>query len=398
MNKGLLKGSIILLISFNLFNFLNFIFNISMARLLTLAEYGVLTTLISLIIIFAIFSESIQTVLSKYTTKEKVRGKLKNLAKKAFRKAGTISIIILIIYLIIGLFIAQFLNISYSLISLTGIMLFISFFIPVTRGILQGRKQFSSLGINMVWEGLIKLVLSIGLVILGIGVLGALLGMIIGSAGAFLISLFSLRDIFITKEKKIKTPEIYTYTKPVFITTLAIVLFLSFDIILARRFFSPDIVGVYAIGSTIAKIIFIGTHPISKAMFPISSETKKPKDSLKVLKNSIAILVVLIALALVFIFFFADLIIWLFAGRYIPEAASILFYLAIAMSLLSLTNLILLYNLSLGILKSSWLLLVFIVIQVILLSVFNSNLIEFSFALITSAAAFLWGAIFLLKK
>jgi len=396
IQKRLIGGSIILLIGFNIFNALNFIFNLSMTRLLTLAEYGVLTTLINIIIIFVVFSESVQTVISRYTAKIKFKTNLKSLLKKTFYKAGKISFILFLFYMLLGLFLSSFLNIKYSLILLTGVMLISAFFTAATRGILQGRKQFSSLGINMALEGTIKLVVGISLVIIGAGVFGAVFGIIIGAGVAFLFSLISIKDVLNSKEEKVKTPEIYNYTKPVFITVLAVMLFLSFDIILARRFFSPDLVGAYAIASTLAKIIFIGTHPISKAMFPISAETKRKKDSEKILMSSLKILGVLILIPLIIIFFFSDSIIWIYSGKHIVEAASILFYLAIAASLLSLTNLILLYNLSLGKPKFSLALLTFVVIQAILLSLFHDTLLEFSLALVVSSAIFLWGSIILL--
>ena len=50
----LLKGSFILFIMINIFNLLNQVFHLIMARLLGPADYGTLTVLFSLIYIFAI--------------------------------------------------------------------------------------------------------------------------------------------------------------------------------------------------------------------------------------------------------------------------------------------------------------------------------------------------------
>ena len=52
LNKSLLKGSLVLLIAFNLYNLLNFIFHFGMARLLSVADYGILLTLYSMIYLF----------------------------------------------------------------------------------------------------------------------------------------------------------------------------------------------------------------------------------------------------------------------------------------------------------------------------------------------------------
>ncbi|PJC44334.1 hypothetical protein CO038_03930, partial [Candidatus Pacearchaeota archaeon CG_4_9_14_0_2_um_filter_39_13] len=88
INKTLLGGSLILLVTINLFNLFNLIFNVSMARLLPLSDYGVLTTLIYFVVIFAVFSESIQTVIAKYTSREDSKGKVKDIMIKSFKKAG----------------------------------------------------------------------------------------------------------------------------------------------------------------------------------------------------------------------------------------------------------------------------------------------------------------------
>jgi len=386
------------LITFNLFSLLNFIFNISMARMLSLAEYGSLMTLMSVIIIFTIFSDSIQTIISKYSTQEKDLSKIKNIIKKSLKKATKTSFIIFILFLLVAILFSFLFKINYLLIALTGTMIFAYFLVPIIRGVMQGKKKFTSLGLNFVFEGGIKLVFAIFLVYIGWNLYGAMLGVVLGAFGAFALSFIPIKDILNKNEKPSKTPDIYNYSKPVFVTLLAITLFLSLDIIIAKIFFSPNIAGAYAISSTIAKIIFIGVQPISRAMFPFTTESKNNKDSKKAFLNAFFLIAILISIALILIFFFSDLIILLYAGKIIPQSSSILIYLAIAMSLLSFTNLILFYKLSKGNTKIYWVLLIFILVQIILLSIFNANLFQFSIALITASVSFLWGSILLLSK
>lgn len=393
--KQLLGGSLILLITFNLFSLLNLIFNSSMSRMLSLADYGILTTLISFLTIFGVFSESIQTIISRYSTHEKNNGKLKNIIKRSLKKASSLSIILFLFYLLISLFLSKIFNIRYSLVALTGLMLFASFYLPITRGILQGKKKFLALGTNVLIEGAAKLIIAVVLVILGTKVFGAIIGMVSGAAFAFLASMFSLKDIFNSKEMPSKTPGIYAYSKPVFVVALTILLFLNLDIILARLFFEPLTMGAYALASTIAKIIYIGTSPIGKAMFPISVESKTTHSSYKTLVSSIKLVSLLVVIGLFIVFFFGSTIIFVYSGRIIVESLSILFYLAVSMSLLSFANLILLYSLSRGTIKNYLILLAIIPIQIILLSIFNNNIIQFSLALLLTSAIFLWGVLFL---
>src|SRR3989344_5481111 len=76
----LVKGSFILLIMINLYNLLNQLFHLFMARFLGPIDYGILTVLFSIIYIIAIPSEAVQNVIAAYTkqlTLKKEDGKIK---------------------------------------------------------------------------------------------------------------------------------------------------------------------------------------------------------------------------------------------------------------------------------------------------------------------------------
>ena len=397
INKGLLKGSFILLVSFNIYNALNFFFHFAMVRLMTVIEYGILATLFSIIYMLAVFSESIQTILTKYTTMENNKGRIKNLLKRSFRKSFLVSSVLFITYLVISIPLSFLLKISYPLMALNGIMIFLVFFTPITRGIMQGKKRFTPLGINMVAESAIKFVLSIILVFIGLSVYGALLGTILGVAIALGLSFINIGDILKSKEKKAKTKGIYGYTKPAFLIMLVILTFYSIDIIIAKIFFPAEIAGIYAIASILSKTIFFGTQPISRAMFPLSAENNSKNKSQNIFINSLSILIIAIIVALILFYFLPELILKIFSGKLLPEAVSILFYLGIAISLLSLANLILLYKLSLGKIKGYMYLFIFILVEIFLLSYFSKDLVQFSIAFILSSAAFLWGSIVLMN-
>ncbi len=75
-----------MLIVFNLYSFLNFVFQASMAHFLSVADYGVLAALSYLAYFLSIFSESIQTVIAKYASTESNEGALKNMIKRGARK------------------------------------------------------------------------------------------------------------------------------------------------------------------------------------------------------------------------------------------------------------------------------------------------------------------------
>ena len=398
LEKRLIKGSVILLITFGVFNVLNFAFHFFMARQLTVEDYGILATLFSIIYILSIFSESIQTVIVKFTTGENDNGRLKNILKKSLRKSSYFSFFIFAFYLIICIPLAPLLKIEYPLMALNGLIIFFIFLAPVTRGIIQGGKKFRSLGVNMIAESSLKLISSVLFVYLGFRVFGAIGGVIIGCLAGFGLSFLSLKEVMCAKEKQSETGGIYEYTAPVFFMVLFLFAFFGLDVVIAKIFFSEKLAGAYAISSILAKTIFFGTHPISRAMFPLIAEKEKKDRSRNVLFNAFVILTIIVATALVLFYFASGFLVSLFSGGEIKESAEILFSLGVATSLLAYTNLVILYKLSIGKTKRYPLLGLFVLFELILLSCFTQSLLHFSIAFAVASAAFLLGSVILLDK
>ena len=421
--RVLFKGSIILVITFGIFNVLNYFYHFSMIRKLSLADYGLLATLFAIIYIVSIFAESIQTILAKYAASENDGGKLKNLFRRSIKKATSFALLLFVAY-VTSIFIlkygsiflaSKFLslphgaalileklgNLPLGLVIFNGIIILGIFLSSVGRGIMQGKKMFGRLGISMIIEGVIKLVLGVLFVYLGWRVYGALLGPIIGAFVAFAYTLIAIAPIRKMQEKRISTPEIYKYSWPVFITTLTVLIFYNLDIIIANIVFDRDTVGLYAITALIAKTIFFVTQPINRAMFPLAAEQKlksAKKESYNVLMwASISIFICVVAILAV-IHLFPEFIILIATGKSLPSIESLLFYAAIGTSLLSFANTWILYQLSQGKVRHAALFPIFLVVEAILLYTFSANLLEFVLAFMASSAIFLWGSIVLLKE
>ncbi len=396
-NRELLKGSAILLICFGAFNVFNLLFHLVMARTLSVAEYGILATLFSLIYITGVFSESIQTVITKYSSDEQKKSRIKNIFFRAGRKAVFLGAGFYVAYLGIAILLSNLLDIKYALLAINGIVVLFAFILPVVRGIMQGKKRFYALGTSVVSESVFKLVLSLTLVFLGFGIYGAVWGVVISSGLALMLSLFLIRDFVSVNEEIGEFDGIYSYAKPTFIVTLALVLVCSIDVIIARMVFTPEVAGSYAIASVLGKIIFWGTAPVSKAMFPISSE-QHTKTGRGIFYNSALIVGALICAGLVIYSAFPEIVVRIFSGENLPESASILLYLGLGNAILALSNLALLYKLSRGKIRNSIWLFLPVLIQAGLLYVFSSDIIKFSIAFVLSSALFFITTIILLNQ
>lgn len=396
------KGTIVLFITINIYNFLNFFFHFAMGRMLGPVDYGTLAVLMSIVYIFGAPAEAIQNIISKYTSKFSVKkeyGKTKFLFKKSLTKALKWSFILFIILIIPSYFLSIFLNIEFSLILITNLMLFVFLTVPIARGTLQGGKKLSQLGIGMIIEAIIKLLVAIILVILGFKVFGAIIGVLIGVGFGFIALVYFNKNIIKAKEKKVQFKKMYSYSIPYFVSMIVILLVLSIDIILAKRFFSPKLSGEYAVLSMLGKIIFFGTIAISKAMFPLTSEKHYNKEhSGGLFKKSVIIVISLCSISIFSYFLFPKLIISLLYGRQYLEVAPYLVYSAIAMSFLSLSNLILIYGLSINKIKKSYYLFLFLIIEIILLFLFHNTLKEYIFAVMISNIILFIGSFLIIKS
>jgi len=403
----LVYGSVVLLFLIGLFNFFNYIFQISMANLLGPEEFGVVAVLMSIVYIISIPAETIQTIVSKYTSKfnaKKENGKIKDLLIKATDKGIKFSIIIFLIFIPLSFFLSKILKIEFFLILLTGTILFYVFTIPIQRGILQGKKRFAQMGGSLALESFVKVVFAIFLVSIGLKSYGAILGVIISCivAGVWIVT-FMLKDVINSERMSEKFLGIYTENFSLLIAITSIVIIYSLDIILARIFFEPKIAGQYAFVSLLGKVILFISLAVSKSMFPISSQNFEEGKKTNFLLRKAVIIVAGISLIISLIYFFIpEMIIKVISlgSKEYTSLSGILFILGLAYSLLSLTNVLILYRASVNKLskKIGYSFFVFVLLMVIAMFLFRETLLSFSLAFLSVNTIMFLYSLLLLKK
>jgi len=401
LSSELAKGSLILFVMFNFYNVLNFVFHFSMGRLLGPENYGVLAVLMSIIYIYSIPTEAIQNIISKYVSDFNLKeeyGKINFLVSKSSIRAIQFASLIFLVSIIIAMFLSKILQINFYLIILTNVALITSFTTPIVRGALQGRKKFVLLGTGMIFEGILKLSFAVIFVLIGFKVFGAIIGLLIGAFAGLIISFYFNRDIFKEKKETVYFNEVYKKSIPYFIVVFIILVILSLDIILAKIFFSAEIVGKYAVLSMLGKIIFFGTIPLGKTMFPLTSEKQDDhKNSMKLFKKSFLMVLVLCLLAILAYAILPKLIIQILYGSDYVDMSKYLVYSAIALSFLSLSNLVLTYGLSTNKIKNAYYLFFFLILDIVLLSLFHSTILQYLIAFMVSNIVMFIGSFFFIR-
>ena len=396
------RGAIILLVMINIYNVLNFAFHFSMARLLGPADYGILAVLMSLVYVFGAPSEAIQSVVTKYTSrfnikdeKSKIKFLITYLLKSGFKIGG----VIFVLLEIFSIWFSGIVKVNYGLIFLTNVLIFTAFFLPISRGVLQGRKKLFLLGTSMILESGLKLFLAIAFVIIGFQELGAIGGVLVSSFIVFIISLYFSNDIFSSKGKSVDLKNLKFESIAYFVSMFVVLIMFSLDIFLARRFFSEDLAGKYSVLSMLGKMIYFGTLGVSKAMFPLTSEKhEKNESSGGIFKKSIFLIGGLCLIGILIYYLFPELIVKILYGNQYLEIAPYLVYSAIALSFLSLSNLVFNYCLSTNRLRRIWFLLCFPILEIILFMFFHETIFQYILAFMCSNIIMFIGSFFVIKR
>jgi len=405
-NDELVRGSFILFIMINLFNLFNYGFHLIVARILGPQDYGVFAVLMSFVLIYAIPSEAIQTLISRKVSKLNVKqeyGKMKDLMLDSFKSGAKISIILFVLFSLASVFFfSEILSISPALLIISNLLIFSFFLIPVNRGIMQGRKKFTGLGWNIFLESLFKILFAVILIYFGMKVYGAIIGVVLAVAITLITSFLFIKEIVKSKRENSEVGGLYHQNWNTWIIISAIFIFFSMDIIIAKGIFSPEAAGTYAVMSMIGKMIFYGTSAIAKAMLPISSQKyDEKKDSRSVFKKSLLVTGVICAIALLIMFFFPKLLIAiLFGGAYTGSYNS-MFNIGISYSLLSISYIFILNGIAHHSFRGYRKFIAFgliIFFGLILLSYYSSSIFSFSVNLIAVNFAILIAAVIFSRK
>lgn len=307
---GLLKNSLTVLTGNMTVNFLNYLFNLVMARLLGPAGYGALLSLMASTAIAGIPTAAISLSATKFTADfwaEGTFGKIRALIGRLARLVFLVGSAIIVLALLFVPQINRFLKIQEGMLPILLLALFFSFNLAtgLLRAILQGLQRFKAFSLTLAAEAALKLGVGVLLVILGLGLKGALGGLVASSSIALLIILPILKDVLKSPKIPIATKGLLKYS----FLSLATLFFLAFlinsDVIIVKHFFSPYEAGQYGALSTAAKIILFVSSPVVATMFPMIAKLfAEGKRHFRLLLNSL-ILVGILSLGVLAIYFVA---------------------------------------------------------------------------------------------
>ena len=373
----LFSGSAIMIVGSNSASVINTVFHLVTGRLLGPSAYGELVALISVIGLLGIIPGAVSLFIVKQISSAKNKQEAGVLIDWFKTKMFTVSLLFSFFVLVCSPLTASFLHIyKFSYLGLIALFFLFSLQTGFNRSMLQGLLKFKEMVISVLAENGVKLIVSVILIYLGFQVEGALFTLLISAV----FGLYITNSYLNTRSSNVSnfTPNIKSmmkYTIPVALQTIAVTSLYTTDVILVKHFFPPHEAGIYAALSTLGKISFFGTGPISTVMFPLVSQRKANGQSYREIFIYSFIATALLSLSISIIYFLVPKIaINMLYGEAYLEAEKLLVWFGIFISFFTLSFSLINYSLSLGKTRVTILPLIASVVQIISIIFFHQTL------------------------
>jgi O-antigen/teichoic acid export membrane protein len=337
---------------------LNYAFYPIIGRLLPVSAYGEVQILISLFTQLALFLNVLNQVTVNIVA---TYGSKKQSITYELEKLGIyISFGVCVLAILSSKFISSFFRLS-SVVPLFVMLVAFLITVPLTfrSAYLRGIKKFGFVSlISIVGSGL-EILFAAVLVALGLGAIGALLGLTLSQAVAYVYASRLVRknggnvkptdaNYFAKPQWHMLKPEL-KYSIFVLILSFFTTLAPSIDVLAVKHYFNPQVAGLYAGVSVVARSVLYVTGSLAGVLLPLlSTRTSEPSESnRRTLLKSLALLTFIGGGALLVFSLFPRLIIAILMGHKYLMYAHLLPELSLAMFLFSIVNMLIVYFIAL---------------------------------------------------
>ena len=391
---------------------LGYVFQIIMGRMLSVAEYGALSSIMA---IYAIMSTPFQTIfmiVSRRVSVLKSQKNIDSIAKLFFvlnYKVAGISFILILFFWFLP-FIKKYLLIENSsqFYLLIGILISTTFF-SINKAYLQGLQYFKWLSASGVLSNLFKTIIAIIFVYFGFGVSGALGGVFISTLITLVLTYFILHPTL--NKNSTSSPSTTSFlfksaSLAVLFANIAFATMTQIDMVLVKYFFSELDAGLYAAASILGKAAMYLPGGVTMALFPMVAENHaKGTSSSNLMFQAVNITALLSLIGALFYYFFADYIILFLYGADYKDASIILKYFGFAILPMSLIMVAEYFLIAMGRVLFAYLFILVAPLQAIAIYYYHDTLLNVVTVLFVSGAVLvlvgyglLWGEFKTWKK
>lgn len=336
---------------------LNYAYYPILGRLMTPGAFGEIQVLVSLFLQFTIFLNVLGMITVNITANYKDQAKAHRIIFELEKFAAYVSMGVLLLSIIAGETLRQQLHFE-SVLPFIALSLALVVSIPLTfrSSFARGQKRFGIASISQLIGAFTKVLFSAGLVVLGLGVTGAIFGIVVAQFVAFLYAARWAARIGFARPADTSygtLPDISTikpelkYGTAVFVGLLSITLLMSVDVIVVKYYFDAHTAGLYAGIATVARILFFLATPIAQVMMPSVKLEQSSGENKKLLMKSLGLTVGVCGSVFALWAAFPDRIATILMGAEYGLYAELLPKLTLVVFIISIVNLVVMYYLAL---------------------------------------------------
>ncbi len=292
-----------------------FIFLLMMGRSMGMGDFGALNALLSIQLIFSVFTGALILVYAKYTAQFlalQLPGKVWGFYSLSWSLALLCAFLSVLLVAGSSVLWKESLNIdSFGVILITGTLIGSYFLQAVPLGFVRGMEKFGILAIGLSISGLLRLALAAIFIAIGITVgkaISALFLSVIVSIAIMHIAISSHQKDVEPERPNVGRHEMLSFYIKAVIAGFFPLFFINVDIILVRLLFSPEESGIYSAFATIGKTIFVTALVVSAALFPAAVRGKilNSANSIELFKRASFMLFGVGAVVTLFSYFWSD--------------------------------------------------------------------------------------------
>jgi len=364
-------------------NIINYLFQITMGRLLAVEKYGEMNSLFSITMLLSMVYLPVSNYFARNTSHYSALNKnekIKALFHFAYTKFGVGFLVFILIMMSFSSIIGKYIHTQPDLVLLTFIFGIVSISTVINNGFIQGLQKFKLLSIIIILLALFKYIFSIIFVYMKLEVHGILYGVILSGILIGIFSYISLKREIISHPKndeKIKNTSIIDYLMPMVLANFIFGGLTQGDLILVKHFFSPYESGIYASAAIISKSILYLPTAIIYSLFPmVSAENAKNNDTLHLLLKALLMNSVIAGIGVIALNAAPNFIVRFFFGVKYIASVEIIGLFSVVMFFMGFIAILMNYFLALGKVKFVIGLLISLIIEVVGIYLLHNKLRE----------------------
>lgn len=336
---------------------INYAYYPVLGRMMDPGSFGEIQVLVSLFLQFTIFLNVLGMITVNITTNYVDTKKAHRIIFELEKLAAYGALAILAITILASEFLREQLRFDSGL-PFIALALALLVSIPQTfrSAFARGQKAFGVASMSQLIGASVKIIFSAGLVALGLGVTGAIFGIVAAQLAAFFYAARWAARLGFSRpndthygtlpDLRAVLPEI-KYAGSVFLGLLSITLLMSIDVIVVKYYFDAHTAGLYAGMATVARTVFFLAAPISQVLMPLVTMGQSRQKNFLLLIKSIALTALICGPVVILCAVFPELLTRLLMGSAYVEYSGLLPILALVVFIISLVNLVFMYYLTL---------------------------------------------------